>query len=284
MPPGRRHNSVRFALFCVAACSALGAFGGQRRVFFLPTAGSPVVAPKRGGISCRSCGPVGTAEDEHASDAKSSGGRREALRLPLILAQLAMTPDIKVQEFYPLDKSMDAGFANFMATGMESYEQAVAPMKRELFKRLLGSIPPQGATVVEVGMGCLLWREGQAPTGMDIIGVDPNDGMKGFAKDNAKKAGLMEPSKKNSLRVVHGVAEALPLETASADAVVCTLTLCSVYNPKQAVAEIKRVLKPGGVFLFHEHVLSETNPAFAKEQRRHGTTITTTIIITVTII
>ncbi|CAE8737831.1 unnamed protein product, partial [Polarella glacialis] len=203
-------------------------------------------------------------------------------------AQLAMTPDIKVQEFYPLDKSMDAGFANFMATGMESYEQAVAPMKRELFKRLLGSIPPQGATVVEVGMGtfpnAVYFGTKGAPTGMDIIGVDPNDGMKGFAKDNAKKAGLMEPSKKNSLRVVHGVAEALPFETASADAVVCTLTLCSVYNPKQAVAEIKRVLKPGGVFLFHEHVLSETNPAFAKEQRCQCTTITTTIIITVTII
>ncbi|KAJ1475644.1 hypothetical protein T484DRAFT_1633593, partial [Baffinella frigidus] len=59
--------------------------------------------------------------------------------------------------------------------------------------------------------------------------------------------------------------EAIPLETASCDAVVCTLTRCS--DPAQAVAEIRRVLKPGGKFLFWEHVLSETDPDLARSQK-----------------
>ena len=71
----------------------------------------------------------------------------------------------------------------------------------------------------------------------------------------------------NSVRVVHGVSEALPFEDATVDAVVCSLTLCSVGNPDKSVAEIKRILKPGGKFLWWEHVLSEDDPALAQRQR-----------------
>jgi SAM-dependent methyltransferase len=62
------------------------------------------------------------------------------------------------------------------------------------------------------------------------------------------------------------VAEALPLPTSSADVVVCTLTLCSVLDPAAAVAEIRRVLKPGGSFVFVEHVLSEDDDALRAQQ------------------
>jgi ubiquinone/menaquinone biosynthesis C-methylase UbiE len=65
---------------------------------------------------------------------------------------------------------------------------------------------------------------------------------------------------------VHGISEALPLADNSADAIVCTLTLCSVVDPARSVAEIKRVLKPGGKFLFWEHVLSQTDPTLAQRQ------------------
>ena len=43
-----------------------------------------------------------------------------------------------------------------------------------------------------------------------------------------------------------GVAEALPFQTGRFDTVVCTFTLCSVQDPARALAEAKRVLKPGG--------------------------------------
>lgn len=66
---------------------------------------------------------------------------------------------------------------------------------------------------------------------------------------------------------VSGVGEALPLADSSADAVVCTLTLCSVRDPAAAVAEVRRVLRPGGIFLFIEHVLSPTDAFLAQQQR-----------------
>lgn len=51
-------------------------------------------------------------------------------------------------------------------------------------------------------------------------------------------------------------AEALPLETASFDCVVMTYTLCTIGNPAVALAEIRRVLRPGGRLLFCEHGLA----------------------------
>ena len=101
------------------------------------------------------------------------------------------------------------------------------------------------------------------PNSLDIIGVDPNDRMEAYARDSASRAELIP---KDSLRIIHGVSEALPLADASVDAVVCTLTLCSVVDPAKSVSEIKRVLKPGGKFLFWEHVLSETDPGLAQQQ------------------
>jgi SAM-dependent methyltransferase len=99
---------------------------------------------------------------------------------------------------------------------------------------------------------------------LDIVGVDPNDAMEKYARaafEAARAKGTANDEdaakKKNTLRVARGVAEALPLPTSSADAVVCTLTLCSVLDPEAAVAEIRRVLKPGGSFVFVEHVLSD---------------------------
>jgi len=61
----------------------------------------------------------------------------------------------------------------------------------------------------------------------------------------------------SAARVVRAPAEALPFEDGSFDVVVSTLVLCTVADQKQALAEIRRVLKPTGRLLFIEHVRSD---------------------------
>ena len=70
-----------------------------------------------------------------------------------------------------------------------------------------------------------------------------------------------------SLHPCHVSAENLPWPDNSFDSVVSTFTLCSITRIRQTVAEIFRVLKPGGAFLFLEHGLSE-NPRQQKWQHR----------------
>jgi ubiquinone/menaquinone biosynthesis C-methylase UbiE len=68
-------------------------------------------------------------------------------------------------------------------------------------------------------------------------------------------------------RVVRAPAENLPLEDSSFDFVVSTLVLCTVDDPVRAVAEIHRLLKPGGQLVFLEHVRSD-DPGLARWQDR----------------
>jgi ubiquinone/menaquinone biosynthesis C-methylase UbiE len=66
--------------------------------------------------------------------------------------------------------------------------------------------------------------------------------------------------------ILDGSLESLPLPADAFDAVVATLVLCSVRHLDQALAEIRRVLKPGGRFLFIEHVAAEDRPGRLKWQ------------------
>lgn len=71
----------------------------------------------------------------------------------------------------------------------------------------------------------------------------------------------------SAAQVVEAPGEKLPFEDDSFDTVVVTLVLCTVPNPAATLAEIKRVLKPDGQFLFLEHVRSP-DPGLAKWQDR----------------
>jgi SAM-dependent methyltransferase len=80
--------------------------------------------------------------------------------------------------------------------------------------------------------------------------VEPSEGM------NRRAAGRLATSPV-PVRSVPGAGEGLPFADGSFDTVVTCLTLCSVTDPPKVLAEIRRVLRPGGQFLFLEHVLSD---------------------------
>lgn len=83
--------------------------------------------------------------------------------------------------------------------------------------------------------------------GAEIIAAEPDAYMLGRARRRAKALG-------RSVTFLPDAAESLSLETASVDAVLATLVLCTVDDAARALGEIRRVLRPGGRLLFLEHV------------------------------
>lgn len=79
-----------------------------------------------------------------------------------------------------------------------------------------------------------------------LLGVDPSPELLAMARRNA--AWVHFP-----VDLAEASAEALPLDDRAVDCVVTTWTLCSVADPRRALAEIRRVLRPGGPLLFIEH-------------------------------
>jgi len=77
----------------------------------------------------------------------------------------------------------------------------------------------------------------------------------------------MSEAGKDSVELVHAPAEQLPFEADSFDCVTCTMVMCTMPDPRAGLEEVARVLKPGGRFLFLEHVRSE-DPGFARTQDR----------------
>lgn len=70
------------------------------------------------------------------------------------------------------------------------------------------------------------------------------------------------------IRVIDDAVEQLSEPDASFDAVVSSLVLCSVTTVPRALAEIRRVLRPGGELVFLEHVAAHDNPRRLRWQRR----------------
>jgi ubiquinone/menaquinone biosynthesis C-methylase UbiE len=99
--------------------------------------------------------------------------------------------------------------------------------------------------VLEVGIGSGL-NVALYPAAADaVVGLDPSSRLLRRAR------GIQRPGE--SLDLLEGVAEALPLDDQTFDTVVSTWTLCSIPDVNAALREIRRVLKPSGQFLFVEH-------------------------------
>jgi ubiquinone/menaquinone biosynthesis C-methylase UbiE len=87
------------------------------------------------------------------------------------------------------------------------------------------------------------------PNGADVVATEPNPEMLRRAEPRARERGI-------ELRAAP--AERLPFRDASFDTVVATGVFCSVDEPARALAEVHRVLRPGGELRFNEHVLGAT--------------------------
>jgi ubiquinone/menaquinone biosynthesis C-methylase UbiE len=116
---------------------------------------------------------------------------------------------------------------------------------------------------LEVGAGSGLNHDLYPPAVTELVLTEPFGPM--AAQLREKAASLKVP-----VEVVEAPAEALPFADASFDTVTLTLVLCTVPEPDLALSEIARVLKPGGRFLFLEHVRAQ-DPRLARWQDRlHG--------------
>lgn len=143
-------------------------------------------------------------------------------------------------------------FAWLLSHGERFDRDLYGARKRDLLGGLIG-------TVVEIGPGAGV-NLGYFPAGVRWIGVEPNVHFHPRLRKKAAKLGI-------EAEVIGGVAERLEVPDASADAVVSTLVLCSVEDVDAALAEVRRVLKPGGTFVFIEHVAAPAGSGLRRLQR-----------------
>jgi ubiquinone/menaquinone biosynthesis C-methylase UbiE len=137
---------------------------------------------------------------------------------------------------------LDRAFAAAYDPVLRGAERAgLARLRAELIAELEGD-------VVELGAG--------TGANLDHLG----DGIERFTAFEPSPA-MAERLRRHAARttdhpveVIEAPAEALPVATASVDAVVSTLVLCTVADASQALAEVRRVLRPGGRLVLLEHV------------------------------
>lgn len=128
------------------------------------------------------------------------------------------------------------------------YDLAEWPLEKFLFERARPRIfeGAKGSRLLEVGVGT-----GKNipfyPEGVEAVGIDISPGMLKRAARRAKRLG-----KEVELRLMD--VQELHFDDASFDLVISSLVFCSVVEPMRGLAEIKRVLRPGGRLVMMEHV------------------------------
>jgi ubiquinone/menaquinone biosynthesis C-methylase UbiE len=117
-------------------------------------------------------------------------------------------------------------------------------------RRLLQGL---GGRVVEIGAGNGLNFAHYPATVTEVVAIEPEPTLRAIAQQAA--AGAPVP-----VSVRAGTADALPLADGEMDAAVASLVLCSVPDQARALAELHRVLRPGGELRFYEHVIARCQP------------------------
>jgi SAM-dependent methyltransferase len=132
-------------------------------------------------------------------------------------------------------------FARFYARVLSRSEPAeVRAHRAELLEGLSGR-------AVELGAGAGANFAHYPAAVSEVVAVEPEP----YLREQARAAAARAPV---AVTVLDGVADALPLADGSCDAAVACLVLCSVPDQGRALAELRRVLRPGGELRFYEHV------------------------------
>ncbi len=124
--------------------------------------------------------------------------------------------------------------------------------KRKLFKN-------HPEVVVEIGSGAGANMR-YLKKGTKLIAIEPNIHMHKNLLKSAKKYGI-------SLELRTVIGEEIDLPDNSCNFVICTLVLCTVKHPAACLEQIKRILKPSGVFVFIEHVKAKEKSLLSFTQK-----------------
>ncbi len=131
-------------------------------------------------------------------------------------------------------------------------------MEREAGEHRAELLAGLAGRVVEIGAGNGM-NFAHYPPGVDeVVAIEPEPYLRAKAQHAARKASVR-------VSVRDGLAAPLPVETAGFDAAVGCLVFCTVPDVAAAVAELRRVLKPGGELRFMEHVRADV-PGKARVQ------------------
>lgn len=126
-----------------------------------------------------------------------------------------------------------------------------------------GALAQASGRTLEIGAGTGLNHDLYPSAVTELVLTEPFAPMAAQLREKASHLSL-------PVEVVEAPAERLPFENASFDTVALTLVLCTVPDPDAALREIARVLRPGGRFVFLEHVRAEDARLAAWQDRLHG--------------
>ena len=138
------------------------------------------------------------------------------------------------------------------STTAKAEETGQAEHRRELLAGLRGR-------VLDLGAGNGVNFEHYPTAVSEVVAVEPEPYLRARAVEAAREAPV-------AVDVTEGLADRLPFEDSSFDAAVVSLVLCTVPDVDAALAEMRRVIRPGGELRFYEHVLSR-GPRLAWLQR-----------------
>lgn len=142
-------------------------------------------------------------------------------------------------------------FAWILKRGDEINHRLYGGIKLPFFRGISG-------TVVEIGPGSgINFR--YLPDSISWIGIEPNRAFHDHLLSQANRYGI-------TAQCINGSAEQIPLPDGQADAVICTLVLCSVSDPDAVIHEMKRILKPNGRLYFIEHVAAPAGSVLRSAQ------------------
>jgi SAM-dependent methyltransferase len=122
--------------------------------------------------------------------------------------------------------------------------------------RAFADLPP---TVVELGAGVGA-NMPLLKAGTRLVAIEPNPYMHTRLRRAARRRGI-------DLEIRSVVGERIDLPDASVEAVISSLVLCTVGDPVAVLAEIRRILRPGGRFSFVEHVAARPHTPTRWSQR-----------------